>query len=676
MGGEPSERVRELFFAVLDHPREERPAFLEEQCANDPQLRAKVELLLAHHEAPGSFLHQPAADRNADPASPAIETIDARPTGKRIGRYRIRRVIASGGMGVVYEAVQDHPHRIVALKVMRHGAASRQAMKRFHHESEILGRLQHPNIAQIHDAGTFEEDQGAQPYFAMELVKGRPLIDYCDSENLATRDRLAIFAKVCDAVQYAHHKGVIHRDLKPDNILIEEGTEALGEPKILDFGVARATGSDIQVTTLQTDIGQLIGTVPYMSPEQVTGNPHELDTRCDVYSLGVVLYELMCGRLPHDLRDKSIPEAARVIREEDPTPLSSVNRIFRGDIETIVAKALEKEKDRRYQSPAELAADIRHYLADEPIVARPPSTFYQIRKFARRNRALVGGVVGMFALLVLGIIGTGIGLIQANAQRAAAQNEADKAAAVSGFLLDMLSAPDPFKKGRDIKVVDLLEPAAEQIEESFAGQPEVQALLFHTIGQTYRNLGLWTEAEAHLGSAIEIRRRVLGADDPATLSSMLALGRLLGARTEFSKAERLEREILASSLRVLGEEHQQTYEVMMALGYVLSEQGKLEEAIDLCETALEGLARTLGKQHDRTMTARNQLALVLWKKGDLAEAERLMRIVLEHTSVAESGGALFKNNLGIILRAQGRSQEAERMHREVLETRRRLLGNE
>jgi non-specific serine/threonine protein kinase/serine/threonine-protein kinase len=317
-------------------------------------------------------------------------------------------------MGAVYRATQQSPHRIVALKLMKPGLVSPRALRRFELESEVLGRLTHPGIAQIHEAGMHD---GA-PFFAMEYVPGPTLTEYAESNNLGTRDRLALFAKVCDAVHHAHAKGIIHRDLKPHNILVAQvGEPPKPQPKILDFGVARATDSDTQSATMRTDVGQLVGTIPYMSPEQVAADPGDIDTRSDVYALGVVLYELLAGRLPYDLQRKMIHEAARAIREDEPTRLSSINTTLRGDVETIVAKALEKERERRYQSALDFASDIRRYLTDQPISARPPSTWYQFRKFSKRNKALVTGTAAAFAALLLGLAGTTYGLIQANTQR-------------------------------------------------------------------------------------------------------------------------------------------------------------------------------------------------------------------------------------------------------------------
>jgi len=339
------------------------------------------------------------------PVTDIDDTLPGQPVPVRAGRpdvliagYRILRVIGEGGMGTVYEAEQERPRRIVALKMIKPGLATAALLKRFEQEAHALGRLRHPGIAQIYEAGMADAGHGPQPYLAMEFVTGRPLDQYVTERNPGVRERLDLVARICDAVHHAHQKGIIHRDLKPGNILVEDS----GQPRVLDFGLARVTDSDIQAT-MQTDVGQIVGTLPYMSPEQVLGDPLALDTRSDVYALGVLLYLVLAGRLPYDLRKAHLAECIRVIREVDPSPLGTVSRVFRGDVETIAARALEKEKERRYQSAAELASDVRRHLADEPIVARPPSAAYQLGKFARRNRTLVAGAAATVLALVAGI---------------------------------------------------------------------------------------------------------------------------------------------------------------------------------------------------------------------------------------------------------------------------------
>lgn len=320
---------------------------------------------------------------------------------KQIDEFRIKSVIASGGMGTVYMAAQQNPRRNVALKLMKKGIVSDSTLRRFEFESQILARLHHPNIAQVYKAGTHMDGDIAVPFFAMELIQSaRPIDDHVRRKKLGTRATLTLIATVCDAVHHGHQKGIIHRDLKPDNILVDRS----GEPKIIDFGVARTTDSDIVKTTMQTDVGQIIGTLQYMSPEQCAADPHDIDTRSDIYSIGVMLYELLTGKLPYDIRGTPIYEAARIIREQVPPKPSTIDRGLRGDIETIVFKAMEKDPDRRYQSASDLARDIERYLNDEPINARPPSVIYQVRKFARRNRAAFAATVAVAIAMVLATI--------------------------------------------------------------------------------------------------------------------------------------------------------------------------------------------------------------------------------------------------------------------------------
>jgi WD40 repeat protein/predicted Ser/Thr protein kinase len=425
MSEQPGDRVQIVFDQAVALPPEQRAAFLDVACGGDAGLRAEVESLLACDtgltEGAGreGVLRSPLV-RATDPTPGAAGgplAVGWLPGGPvRVGHYRILRRIAEGGMGAVYEAEQDSPRRTVALKVVRAGIASPALVKRFSHEAQILGRLHHPGIAQVYEAGLAAD---GQPYFAMEFIRGLPLDEYARRHGLGAAARAGLLARVCDAVQHAHDQGIIHRDLKPANILVD----GAGQPKVLDFGVARATDADLLTSGGLTQTGQLLGTPNYMSPEQVTADPAAIDRRSDVYALGVVLFEMLAHRLPYQLDNRPLAEAARLILEEDSLRLGSVNPEFRGDVETIVAKALEKDPARRYQTAAELAADLRGWLAHEPILARPPSALYHLRKFARRHTALVGGVVATGLALVLGLVFTTLFAVGEARQRRQADDE-------------------------------------------------------------------------------------------------------------------------------------------------------------------------------------------------------------------------------------------------------------
>ncbi len=392
MSAERYRRIKAIYLAARDLSAGERGAYLAEACGSEVDLRASIDALLADEQTATRFLEDP-PPLGVD----AVQVGGDHPA--LIGRYEILHEVGRGGMGVVYKARQPGTQQAVALKVINPGISPQAAMHRFAHETRVLGRLRHPGVARVLDADTFESEQGPQPFFAMELVDGQPLTDYANQRGLGLRARLALLADVCDAVQHAHQQGVIHRDLKPGNILVTSD----GQPKVLDFGVARVTDGDVKQATLQTDVGQLVGTLPYMSPEQASGQPDDLDTRSDVYALGVIGYELLARRLPHDLRNKRVPEAVRIICEQEPTPLGRVDRALRGDIDAIINTALEKEKTRRYQTAAGLADDIRRNLRGEPITARPPTATYLLGKFARRHKGLVGGTAAIFLVLVTGV---------------------------------------------------------------------------------------------------------------------------------------------------------------------------------------------------------------------------------------------------------------------------------
>lgn len=406
MSTAPSQRLEELFLRAVELQSTDRAAFLERVCEGDAELRKELDSLLEHHSGVGGFLDSKAAPgRGLLTQLGASALSDAEPllpSDKKIGNFHILGVLGSGGMGVVYVAQQERPKRTVALKVMRrvlgdpNSASALRILRRFEHEAELLGRLHHPGIAQIYEAGTYTADGLTHPYIAMELVKGEPLLAYANKHNLGNREKLVLVERICEAVQHAHRNGVIHRDLKPANILVDES----GRPKVLDFGVARTTNTDLQLTSEHTAVGALIGTLPYMSPEQVSGDPAAVDTRSDVYAVGVIIYELLAGRLPYDLASRSLPEAARIIRDEEPTKLSTIDRYFRGDVEMIVSKALAKDRTRRYQSASDLGDDIARYLAGQAISARRDSAMYVLRKQLRRYRGIVS-TVAIFMLIVM-----------------------------------------------------------------------------------------------------------------------------------------------------------------------------------------------------------------------------------------------------------------------------------
>ena len=405
------QKVMAVFGEACGLEGEARRQLLEEKCNGDPDLRREVEKLLAHDghsdgsddpwRSPGAGAQWLADEIVGEEPSPEVtaRTIAA-PVRVLAGDYRIIRVLGEGGMGVVYEAEQSRPRRTVALKALRGGQASRQALKRFEHEANVLGKLQHPGIAQIYEAGAADRSMADQAFFVMELVRGLPLHKHAQLHDLSVDDRLRLVIKICDAVQHAHQRGVIHRDLKPTNILVDE----TGQPKILDFGVARLTDVDSAHTTIHTLEGQLIGTLAYMSPEQVTGDTADIDTRCDIYALGVILRQLLTGRLPFDFGSRPIHEAARMIVENDPPRLSAVDSSYRGDLDVIVGKAMEKDKARRYQSAAELASDLQRFLDGDPIAARQESQLYVIGKLVRRHRhPLIAAAVVLVVLAALGI---------------------------------------------------------------------------------------------------------------------------------------------------------------------------------------------------------------------------------------------------------------------------------
>lgn len=688
------QKLERLYQSALNVEESQRPGFIEAACGADEVLKQELRSLLAQ-SAPDSFLERPAMEAAAKEIAIAAAAGDStagdihvahlalRTAPAAIGRYRVVSLLGEGGMGTVYEAEQDQPRRTVALKVIKPGFATPETLRRFQHESQALGRLQHPGIAQIYEASTADAGFGPQPYFAMELIRGRALREYADGHHLGVRQRLELLARICDAVEHAHQRGVIHRDLKPGNILIDE----TGQPKILDFGVARVTESQAQLTA-HTDLGELIGTLAYMSPEQVAGDPLALDTRSDVYALGVVLYELLAGKLPYDVDRKALPEAVEAIREADPPPLSSVDRRYRGDIDTIAAKALEKDKTRRYASAAALAGDIRRYLADEPITARPPSASYQVQKFARRHKALVVATAAVFLVLVAGVIASTWEAVRARAAERRADSAAATAQAVNAFLQNDLLAqasankqagpgtkPDP-----DLKVRTALDRAAARIEGKFDRQPEVEAAIRETMGQTYQDLGLYPEARKQLERALQLSRKTAGMENRKTLDIASRLGFTAYLEGKYPEAESLLTQTLAAQRGSVGREDPDSLASMRDLTTVYRGQGKYSEAEALDTQTLEVHRRVLGSEHPQTLTTMNNLAVDYALQGKYKQAEPLFTQIVQirqRVSGSEHPQTLIAmNNLAGVYEELGKYPESEALHRQELDITRRTLGPE
>lgn len=662
-------RALDLFDQVVDLSPEQRGDFLARECAGDDELRAKVEAML-RQDASGEGRFEGVEGVDAL-ASDLFEDHDKDTTPEQIGAYRVVGEVGHGGMGVIYEATQESPHRRVALKILRPGLVSRDLMRRFQREAHVLGRLQHPGIAHIHEAGVAELQGGRRPFFAMEFVDGLPLDRHVEHNRLTVRERLELIARVCDAVEYAHRKGVIHRDLKPSNILVvsaeapEATTDAVGQPKVLDFGIARVVDPELEMTTIQTEAGQIVGTLAYMSPEQILGDASAIDTRCDVYALGLIAYEMLAGAPARDVRGVPFAEIARRIHDDEPRTLAGVDRTLAGDVSTIVAKAMSTDPSRRYGAAGELAADIRRFLANQPIEARPASTFYQLGKFARRNKGLVAGVLATMVALAAGLTGTAYALVQAQHQRDEARGANDRLQSVVEYQSEMLRRVDVQAMGRAIlddqrtavrealqqapEVIDAFEQAVSQVnmttiasrsmdrsimtpsvaalEASFADQDLLRADLRFNLTEIYVDLGLTEKALEQAEIQRSTLKMQLGARAPETLRTEQSIVDMLLQLARPDEAEPRLEALLDAQRSVLGSEHPDSLVTLRLLGWCQHQLTRFDESIATLEAARSGLALALGAEHPQTMLADQRLGDVHLSNGDLDSALRAFEAV-------------------------------------------------
>ncbi|MFH1746914.1 MAG: tetratricopeptide repeat protein [Planctomycetota bacterium] len=720
-------RAEEIFHQVVDLSATDRAVFLDQHCVDESELRAEVASLLKHSDHETIVSLKGAACVSS--TSPDL-------AGQCIGPYKLLQLIGEGGFGAVYMAEQEQPvRRRVALKIIKLGMDTRQVIARFEAERQALAMMEHPNIARVLDAGA--TDTG-RPYFVMELVRGIPITDYCDRNSLPTNERLELFMQVCRAMQHAHQKGIIHRDIKPSNVLVtlHDGTPV---PKVIDFGIAKATSQRLTEKTLFTEFMQFIGTPQYMSPEQAEMSGLDVDTRTDLYSLGVLLYELLTGTTPFDaqtMRAAAYTEIQRIIREEDPpTPsrrLSTLgdqltevarsrraepqvlSRLIRGDLDWIVMKALEKDRSRRYETAAALVADIQHHLNNEPVMAGPPGAAYRVRKFIRRHRIGVTAVAFVVAAVLIGLALATLGFIQASYERDRAliaewqaQNQADKARAeaqaakaINVFFNDMLTSVDPMQVRllsayapdervgtlsvggfpRNVSVAEMVRQAAAQLDQAFAGKPELEAASRETLGMTLRGLGFYVDAEPQLRRAYEIRREKLKQQHPDTLRSALALGDLLLDAGKGSEAEPLIQTALEGMSKVYGPEDTRTLSCASILATVLSDQGKYKKADEVFQQTLEAQKRILDSEHRDTLVTMwrwSTACLSQWRlKQGQALARELNEIAARTLSPDDSLNILSQPLMGWWYLAQYDYARAEAVLRPGLEQCRRILGPE
>jgi len=675
--------IKEIVGRALECGPDEREAFLDGKCAGDAVLRAEVHsLIAAYDEADGLSL----------PGWAGVFAV-AGDTPRSIGPYRLVRELGVGGMGQVWLAEQTEPVcRQVAIKLIRAGLYDKRVLQRFVSERQSLALMNHPAIAKIFDAGATPD---GQPYLVMEYVDGLPITEYCDRHTLAIVDRLKLFQRVCEGVQHAHQKAVIHRDLKPSNILVTE-IDGSPMPQIIDFGVAKGIFPTRNAPTLFTQMGTLVGTVGYMSPEQSQLDAGDVDTRTDVYSLGVVLYELLVGALPFDpatlrsyaslnrSRDLEAPKPSTRLRmsadmsahvaHHRGTEVGPLMHHLRGDLDAIVLKALETDRQRRYATPAELAADIGNYLRNEPVSAHAPSAGYRARKYLRRHWAAASVAAGGLTLLFIFAIAQTIQLRNTRLER-------DRADQITNFMTQIFKVVDPSEaRGNTVTAREILDKSSQQIETGVGLDAGVQSDLLQVMANTYTNLGLYARAHSLAQTALDSRRRLLGPENPKTLESLQQMGDILFLEGHSAEAEDALRRTLELQVRVLGPDDVHTLETQNTLVSILVSKGRFAEAERLGRETVAAETRTLGPRNVLTLVTSRLLGAALMRQSRFDEAERLFRqtVSVQREVLGPDHPDTLKteSSLGGMLLEQGRHAEAEVVYREVLAARRRILGDE